>query len=160
MPFVSEAQRRYLYAEHPEIAKRFQKHTPKGAKLPEKKMEKQAYELGALSAFQAFGLEKTAFFARAGAAIGKGMQWAGKAMGVAPTGVGNAAGAVIGGIGGAVQGLAQGEGLKGMALRAGSGAISGALPMGAGMAAGMAMDAGINKMMAPKPAGLPVPGMR
>jgi len=35
MPFKSEAQRRFMYAKHPEIAKRFQKHTPKGADLPE-----------------------------------------------------------------------------------------------------------------------------
>lgn len=36
MPFKSEAQRRYLYATHSAIAKRFQEHTPKGAKLPKK----------------------------------------------------------------------------------------------------------------------------
>ena len=35
MPFVSEAQRRYLYLKHPEVAKEFQEHTPKGKKLPE-----------------------------------------------------------------------------------------------------------------------------
>jgi hypothetical protein len=35
MPFKSEAQRAYLYATHPEIAKRFQEETPKCAKLPE-----------------------------------------------------------------------------------------------------------------------------
>lgn len=34
MPFVSRAQQRYLYAQHPDIAKRWQKHTPKGTKLP------------------------------------------------------------------------------------------------------------------------------
>jgi len=37
MPFESEAQRRYMYAKHPEIAKRWEKHTPKGKDLPEKK---------------------------------------------------------------------------------------------------------------------------
>lgn len=35
MPFLSEAQKRYLYANDPAIAKRWQKETPKGAKLPE-----------------------------------------------------------------------------------------------------------------------------
>lgn len=36
MPFKSEAQRRFMYARHPKIAKRWEKHTPKGKKLPEK----------------------------------------------------------------------------------------------------------------------------
>lgn len=35
MPFKSEAQRRYMYAKHPKIAREFQSATPKGAKLPE-----------------------------------------------------------------------------------------------------------------------------
>jgi len=35
MPFKSEAQRRWVYAKHPEMAKRWQEHTPKD-KLPEK----------------------------------------------------------------------------------------------------------------------------
>jgi len=34
MPFKSEAQRRYLYANEPEVAKEFQAHTPDNAKLP------------------------------------------------------------------------------------------------------------------------------
>lgn len=34
MPFVSQAQRAYMYANHPAIAKEFESHTPKGAKLP------------------------------------------------------------------------------------------------------------------------------
>ena len=34
MPFVSQAQRGYLYANHPEIAKEFESKTPKGKKLP------------------------------------------------------------------------------------------------------------------------------
>ena len=34
MPFKSEAQRRFLYARHPKIAKEFEKKTPKGKKLP------------------------------------------------------------------------------------------------------------------------------
>lgn len=36
MPFKSEAQRRFMYSQHPEMAKRWQEHTPKGTKLPEK----------------------------------------------------------------------------------------------------------------------------
>lgn len=34
MPFRSTAQRGYLYANHPEVAKEFEKATPKGKKLP------------------------------------------------------------------------------------------------------------------------------
>ena len=33
-PFKSTAQRAYLYSQKPELAKEFQAHTPKGAKLP------------------------------------------------------------------------------------------------------------------------------
>ncbi len=36
MPFKSEAQRRYLYAKEPGVAKEFEKKTPKGKKLPAK----------------------------------------------------------------------------------------------------------------------------
>jgi hypothetical protein len=36
MPFQSKAQRRWMYANHPEMAAEWSKHTPKGAKLPEK----------------------------------------------------------------------------------------------------------------------------
>jgi len=48
MPFKSESQRRYMYAKHPKIAKKFQEHTPKGKKLPEKvkKTEKAANASG------------------------------------------------------------------------------------------------------------------
>jgi len=35
-PFKSKKQRAYLYATHPEIAKRWAKETPKGKKLPNK----------------------------------------------------------------------------------------------------------------------------
>lgn len=35
MPFKSKAQRRYMYANYPKIAKRWSKHTPKNADLPE-----------------------------------------------------------------------------------------------------------------------------
>jgi len=41
MPFKSEAQRGYLYANEPAVAKEFQKHTPKGAKLPPRKKKKK-----------------------------------------------------------------------------------------------------------------------
>lgn len=34
MPFKSKAQRAYLYIHHPEVAKEFENHTPKGAVLP------------------------------------------------------------------------------------------------------------------------------
>lgn len=36
MPFKSEAQRRWMHATHPQMAKKWEKHTPKGKKLPEK----------------------------------------------------------------------------------------------------------------------------
>lgn len=35
MPFVSEAQRKFMYAVHPKLAAKFERHTPKGADLPE-----------------------------------------------------------------------------------------------------------------------------
>ena len=35
MPFKSTAQRGFMFAKHPDIAKRFAAETPKGAKLPE-----------------------------------------------------------------------------------------------------------------------------
>lgn len=40
MPFKSKAQRAFMYANHPTIAKRFEAHTPKGTKLP-KHVKKQ-----------------------------------------------------------------------------------------------------------------------
>jgi len=40
MPFESQAQRRFMYAKHPEMAKRWEAHTPKGKKLPEHKGDK------------------------------------------------------------------------------------------------------------------------
>lgn len=42
MPFVSEAQRRYMWANHPEMAREFQDATPKGKKLPEHVKTKKA----------------------------------------------------------------------------------------------------------------------
>lgn len=35
MPFRSNAQRKFLFAKHPEVAKKFAAKTPKGTKLPE-----------------------------------------------------------------------------------------------------------------------------
>ena len=40
MPFKSEAQRKYLFSQKPEIAKEFAAHTPKGKKLPKKLKKK------------------------------------------------------------------------------------------------------------------------
>ena len=36
MPFKSQAQRKWMYANKPAMAKRWSKHTPKGKKLPKK----------------------------------------------------------------------------------------------------------------------------
>ena len=36
MPFKSKAQRGYMYANHPKMAKEWESHTPKGKKLPAK----------------------------------------------------------------------------------------------------------------------------
>lgn len=41
MPMRSKAQRRYLHAAKPEVAKKFESKTSKGAKLPEKKRRKR-----------------------------------------------------------------------------------------------------------------------
>lgn len=43
MPFKSEAQRRWMFARKPKMAKRWAKHTPKGKKLPEKVTEDKPY---------------------------------------------------------------------------------------------------------------------
>ena len=42
MPFVSNAQRKYLFAKEPEVAKEFAAATPKGKKLPEHVKKKEA----------------------------------------------------------------------------------------------------------------------
>jgi hypothetical protein len=34
MPFKSKAQRGFMYANHPKLAKKFEKETPKGKNLP------------------------------------------------------------------------------------------------------------------------------
>ena len=40
MPFKSKAQRRWMYKKKPEMAKRWEKETPKGNKLPERSTNK------------------------------------------------------------------------------------------------------------------------
>lgn len=55
MPFKSQAQRRFLYATNPKVAKKFSAHTPKGKKLPERVKEAS--------------LEKTALKKRLGKAL-------------------------------------------------------------------------------------------
>lgn len=44
MPFKSKAQRRFMYSQHPELAKEFEAATPKGKKLPDRK-KKRASEV-------------------------------------------------------------------------------------------------------------------
>lgn len=58
MPFRSEAQRRYLFAKHPDVAREFAEATPKGKKLPEK--VKRAYVLGGADALDVLGLKSAA----------------------------------------------------------------------------------------------------
>jgi hypothetical protein len=41
MPFESEAQKGWMYANHPAMAKRWQKETPKGKRLPKRKKSKR-----------------------------------------------------------------------------------------------------------------------
>jgi len=36
MPFKSQAQRKFMYSQHPEMAKEWEDKTPKGKKLPKK----------------------------------------------------------------------------------------------------------------------------
>lgn len=40
MPFASQAQRRFMHARHPKLAKEFEAATPKGRRLPERKKGK------------------------------------------------------------------------------------------------------------------------
>ena len=42
MPFKSQAQRRFLYATNPKVAKKFSKHTPAGTKLPDRVKKAEA----------------------------------------------------------------------------------------------------------------------
>lgn len=56
MPFRSEAQRKYLWANHPEVAQEFADHTPKDKKLPNH--IKKAALFGAIAAMAKFGLKQ------------------------------------------------------------------------------------------------------
>lgn len=42
MPLRSKAQRRKLWATNPKLARKFERHTPKGKKLPERKRRRSA----------------------------------------------------------------------------------------------------------------------
>lgn len=42
MPFVSKSQRAFMYAVHPEMAKEWEKETPKNKKLPKKVKTKKS----------------------------------------------------------------------------------------------------------------------
>jgi len=46
MPFQSEAQRAFMYANHPEIAKRWSREYPNQGKLPKKKKPKTGMSKG------------------------------------------------------------------------------------------------------------------
>lgn len=41
MPFKSEAQRKFMYAKNPKMAKEWEEKTPKGKKLPKKVKKKK-----------------------------------------------------------------------------------------------------------------------
>lgn len=58
MPFVSNAQRKYLFAKHPEVAKEFAAATPKGKKLPEH--VKKSHWRGIVDALERFGFKQAA----------------------------------------------------------------------------------------------------
>lgn len=40
-PFRSQAQRKFMYANHPAMAKKWEAHTPKGKKLPKRVKKKK-----------------------------------------------------------------------------------------------------------------------
>ena len=163
MPWKSEAQRRWMWANEPEMAARWAKHTPKGRTLPKRlHSKKEAYHLGAAEALAAFGMKEAGWLSTAGGRLGgwlgKGLQWGGKALGFLPTGAGNAAGAVIGGVGGAIEGLANGEGLKGVAARCALGAATSAMPFATGAAVQLGGNAVLGRALAPPrrvPAAMP-----
>lgn len=55
MPFKSEAQRRFMYSQHPEIAERWQKETPRG-KLPKRKKRRVQLSEDSLWWAEQFGI--------------------------------------------------------------------------------------------------------
>lgn len=54
----SQAQRRYLWAKEPDLAREFENATPKGKKLPAK--VKKAFVVGAADALEQFGMKQAA----------------------------------------------------------------------------------------------------
>jgi hypothetical protein len=46
MPFKSEAQKGWMYANHPDMARQWQEHTPPGKKLPAKLKKKSTKTKG------------------------------------------------------------------------------------------------------------------
>lgn len=63
MPFKSQAQRKWMYANEPKMAKRWEEHTPKGKKLPEKVKESSfMIKLGALTGFTKVAKKKMPSF--------------------------------------------------------------------------------------------------
>jgi hypothetical protein len=46
MPFKSQAQRQFMYSQHPEMAKEWENKTPKGKKLPDKLKKKSTSTKG------------------------------------------------------------------------------------------------------------------
>ncbi len=58
MPMVSQAQRRWMHANKPDMAREWEAHTPKGKKLPDK--VKNAYVFGSADALAVLGLKTAA----------------------------------------------------------------------------------------------------
>lgn len=58
MPFKSEAQRRYLWAKHPDVAREFADATPRGKRLPER--VKESHAQGVAEALSRFGFKAAA----------------------------------------------------------------------------------------------------
>lgn len=143
MPWKSEAQRKFMYARHPEIAKRFQEHTPKGTKLPEhvgdkkkmRKHEKKAFDLGTDAALNCFGYKSANLLNMAATGVKR-------VAGMAP-GIGTAVGAGVGAIQGGMTG-----GLNGAIAGGAAGAMPGMVP---GMVAEPLINAGLNKINPPAP---------
>ena len=46
MPFQSQQQRKFMYSQHPDLAKEFEAATPKGKKLPYKVKKSGRYTKG------------------------------------------------------------------------------------------------------------------
>lgn len=67
MPFKSEAQRRWMWANHPEMARRWARHTPKGIKLPKrvKKPKTRLLKAADLSKLDMKGISREALNALA-----------------------------------------------------------------------------------------------